>query len=111
MEATSFACPKQLPGRRFLAKPPHRRILIVPMKKIVSASRDMNRRDYSGRLVDESMIVLRLRLREMKMSEMNHTPPLDWMEWEKRYYAHYNEDVCEAEMAKGVLSGFHLLLI
>ncbi|KAK7272997.1 hypothetical protein RIF29_14043 [Crotalaria pallida] len=49
------------------------------------------------RSVDESMIVLRLRIKEMKMLEMNSKEaPCDWMEWEKQYYAHYDEDVCEA---------------
>ncbi|KAG6516272.1 uncharacterized protein LOC121973795 [Zingiber officinale] len=52
--------------------------------------------DYSGgRLVDESMIVLRKRIHEMKMAETNYEPPADWMDWEKRYYATYHADVCE----------------
>ncbi|KAK3218364.1 hypothetical protein Dsin_012334 [Dipteronia sinensis] len=54
--------------------------------------------DYGGRLVDENMIVLRMRIRENKMLETRNEPPSNWMEWEKRYYAHngYNEDVFEA---------------
>lgn len=42
------------------------------------------------------MIVLRKRIHETKMMEENHEPPSDWMEWEKRYYEDYDDDVCEA---------------
>lgn len=50
---------------------------------------------YSGRLVDESMIVLRKRIHEMKMVERNYEPPSDWMDWEKRYYTSYDSTICE----------------
>jgi len=40
--------------------------------------------------VDESMIILRKRIREMKMIERNYEHPEDWMEWEKQYYACYD---------------------
>ncbi|PON58504.1 mediator of RNA polymerase II transcription subunit [Trema orientale] len=63
------------------------------------ASRETNGRDnYGGRLVDENMIVLRLRIREMKMLETDNEAnrlPSEWMEWEKQYYVHYIEDVFE----------------
>ncbi|KAL4652027.1 hypothetical protein ACB092_01G203300 [Castanea dentata] len=62
----------------------------------VAACGEANRRDYWGRLVDENMIMLRLRIKEMKMMETNYQPPSNWMEWEKQYYPRYNEDVCEA---------------
>lgn len=52
--------------------------------------------DYFGGSVDESMIVLRWRIKEMKMMEESHAAPSDWMEWEKQYFAHYDKDVCEA---------------
>ncbi|KAK3218353.1 hypothetical protein Dsin_012323 [Dipteronia sinensis] len=54
--------------------------------------------DYRGRVVDENMIVLRMRIRENKMLETRNETPSNWMEWEKKYYANcgYNEDVCEA---------------
>ena len=59
---------------------------------------------HGGRLVDENMIVLRIRIREIKSLETNsQSPPSDWMEWEKRYYQHYNQDVCEAV---GLLQSF-----
>ncbi|KAG4191180.1 hypothetical protein ERO13_A07G075900v2 [Gossypium hirsutum] len=51
--------------------------------------------DYVGKLVDENMIVLRMRIKDTKISE-GFELPSEWMEWEKQYYLHYNEDVCEA---------------
>ncbi|WCJ25279.1 hypothetical protein M5689_007176 [Euphorbia peplus] len=54
--------------------------------------------------VDESMIVLRMRIKEIKMLEKSKSgDDIDgeddemkqWMEWEKEYYENYNEDVCE----------------
>ena len=42
------------------------------------------------------MIVLRMRIHDMKMDEMNHEPnvPEKWMEWEKRYYQQgYSSDI------------------
>lgn len=54
--------------------------------------------DYEGNLIDEDMIVLRMRIHEMKITEKNYEAPFDWMEWEKQYYYHgsYNSDICEA---------------
>ncbi|KAJ8761314.1 hypothetical protein K2173_001370 [Erythroxylum novogranatense] len=46
-------------------------------------------------MVDESMIVLRKRIHEMKMIERNYEPPVEWMEWEKQCYASYDEFVCK----------------
>ncbi|KAM1740919.1 hypothetical protein ACFX11_011076 [Malus domestica] len=51
--------------------------------------------NYSGRLVDENMIVLRKRVHEMKMVERNYEPPSDWMDWEKRYYTTYDSFICQ----------------
>ncbi|KAJ9682765.1 hypothetical protein PVL29_018647 [Vitis rotundifolia] len=67
-----------------------------PVRRVVAASRGPGDRDYRGKLVDENMIVLRMRIREVKMLETSKSPPSNWMEWEKRYYDHYNEDVCQA---------------
>ncbi|XP_022152316.1 uncharacterized protein LOC111020063 [Momordica charantia] len=50
----------------------------------------------SGKLVEESMIVLRKRIHEMKMAEREAAPPADWLEWEKRFYRDYDSHVCEA---------------
>ncbi|XP_076894010.1 uncharacterized protein LOC143546175 [Bidens hawaiensis] len=49
-----------------------------------------------GNVVDENMIVLRMRIQE---AEMGGLPPViseNWMEWEKKYYEDYVRDVCEA---------------
>lgn len=46
-------------------------------------------------MVDENMIVLRMRINEMKMVERNCEAPADWMEWEKRYYGSYDSDICK----------------
>ncbi|KAL6324776.1 hypothetical protein AAG906_018303 [Vitis piasezkii] len=54
------------------------------VRKVVAASNGTSGRDYGGKLVDENMIVLRMRIREMKMLRR------------KRYYERYNGDVCEA---------------
>lgn len=64
--------------------------------RIFAAGREeAHDQNYSGRLVDESMIVLRKRIHEMKMVERNYEPPADWMEWEKRYFTSYDSLICE----------------
>lgn len=58
---------------------------------VVAATRD----HYGGRsTVDESLIVLRKRIHEMKMVERNYEPPQHWMHWEKQCYASYDEYIC-----------------
>ena len=52
--------------------------------------------DYQGKLVDESMIVLRMRIKEMKVLEKNDDLPSNWMEWEKQYFLQYNDDIFTA---------------
>lgn len=56
-----------------------------------------------GRLVDESMIVLRRRIHEMKVIETNYEPPEEWMGWEKQCYSNHDEYVCQFV---GVLQSF-----
>ncbi|XP_027367252.1 uncharacterized protein LOC113873355 [Abrus precatorius] len=65
----------------------------APIMASIKGSADQN---FSGRLVDESMIVLRKRIHEMNMIERNYEPPSDWMDWEKRYYTNYDSVICEA---------------
>lgn len=48
-----------------------------------------------GRWVEESMVVLRKRIHQMKVVERNYEPPADWSEWEKQYHACYDEYVCK----------------
>ncbi|KAF0918370.1 hypothetical protein E2562_023532 [Oryza meyeriana var. granulata] len=65
------------------------------------------RRDqYSGgALVDESMAVLRRRIREARMAETNYEAPAGWSAWEKRYYPAYVSDV------SGLVGAVQLLLM
>ena len=65
---------------------------------IVGSLRRSDSYDYyceGGRLVDESMIVLRKRIHEMKMIERNYEPPEEWTDWEKQYYTSYDDYVCK----------------
>ncbi|KAI4357692.1 hypothetical protein L6164_001626 [Bauhinia variegata] len=63
---------------------------------ILASRRDSYGHQYDGKLVDESMILLRMRIREIEMKETKVEAPEDWMEWEKRYSANYGSDICEA---------------
>ncbi|WRX15784.1 hypothetical protein QQP08_008271 [Theobroma cacao] len=103
MEATSSLCSttSALSPRPFSGDPLCRRKGLGGEKraviKISASKRDAHGRDFDGKLVDESMIVLRKRIHEMSMLEKNHEPPEHWMEWEKQYKkADYDSDVCEA---------------
>ena len=65
--------------------------------KILSSKRDAHSHNFDGKLVDESMVVLRKRIYEMSMLEKSYEPPERWMEWEKQYKkSNYDSDVCEA---------------
>lgn len=59
----------------------------------------VNARNKDGRsnIVDENMIVLRMRIKEMNISssEAGKLPSNNWMEWEKKYFSHYNDVVFE----------------
>ncbi|XP_061991225.1 uncharacterized protein LOC133709479 [Rosa rugosa] len=66
--------------------------------RIVASSRKEahdHHQNYSSRLVDENMIVLRKKIHEMKMVERNYEPPAEWMDWEKRYYTSYDSFICQ----------------
>ncbi|XP_050373963.1 uncharacterized protein LOC126791546 [Argentina anserina] len=70
-----------------------------PRSRIVASSRKEahdHHQNYSSRLVDENMIVLRKKIHEMKMVERNYEPPAEWMDWEKRYYTSYDSIICQA---------------
>ncbi|XVE72160.1 hypothetical protein DITRI_Ditri11bG0016600 [Diplodiscus trichospermus] len=62
---------------------------------VFAAGRDTHQWNHSGLLVNESLIVLRKRIHDLKVIERNYEPPADWMEWEKQYYTSYNELVCQ----------------
>ncbi|KAK4346761.1 hypothetical protein RND71_033100 [Anisodus tanguticus] len=61
-------------------------------RKVVNARFDQHNRGGSKN-VDENMIVLRMRIKELEAGKSE--PSSNWMGWEKKYFAHYNEDVCE----------------
>ncbi|KAK1357463.1 By genscan and genefinder [Heracleum sosnowskyi] len=78
-----------------------RRATASKNKLAVSSMKESDSQDYEGKLVDESLIILRMRIKEVKMMEKSSSCPgtpetSNWMEWEKQYYCkHYHEDVCE----------------
>ncbi|CAA2934668.1 Mediator of RNA polymerase II transcription subunit 18 [Olea europaea subsp. europaea] len=83
----NFMPKKPSPGRRERVYSP-----VFAMKKDASH----NKGHKKGRLVDENMIVLRMRIHDLKMAEESHSPPENWMEWEKKWYVNYDSDVIEA---------------
>ncbi|KAK1280471.1 hypothetical protein QJS04_geneDACA002986 [Acorus gramineus] len=92
MEALSSTPPSFYP--LVLPHPPKRSPR--PSISCLARRKDASEGYSGGRLVDESMIVLRKRIREMEMIERNYEPPSHWMDWEKRWYATYQSDVCDA---------------
>ncbi|XP_027367251.1 uncharacterized protein LOC113873354 [Abrus precatorius] len=62
---------------------------------IYASKRDSYGHRYDGKLVDENMIILRMRIREIEMVEMKSKAPSDWTEWEKEYFENYDSDVYE----------------
>lgn len=64
--------------------------------RVRAMRREAHNQNSSGKLVDESMIVLRKRIHEMKMMEADCELPSEWMDWEKRAYASYDSIICDA---------------
>ncbi|KAI9088622.1 hypothetical protein K1719_029736 [Acacia pycnantha] len=77
-----------------------RHVKITRRKRRWSVSASSNKDSYDGKLVDENMIVLRLRIREIQMEKtkmMNGGGNWRMMEWERRYWQqNYASDVCQA---------------
>ncbi|KAL6573770.1 hypothetical protein OROHE_002229 [Orobanche hederae] len=79
-------------SRNQIIKPDSNKI----MRTAICATRgEFENQDFSGRRVDESMIVLRMRIHEMKMGENNYEPPREWMDWERRIYTNYDSMICD----------------
>lgn len=105
MEASfSSSCIAPSHQTLFPAKPfTRRRTATSKNKLVVKSMKESDSQDYEGKLVDESLIILRMRIKEVKMMEKNSSShphgtaaPSNWMEWEKQYYCkNYHEDVCE----------------
>ncbi|CAI9110613.1 OLC1v1010669C1 [Oldenlandia corymbosa var. corymbosa] len=99
---TIISCPK-LPSKRSLmfANPPSFLRQGASTRKYVVKAKKDDHDQHGGKIVDDNMIILRMRIKEMKMMESDssndhHQPPLDWMEWEKKYFTtYYNEDIVE----------------
>ncbi|KAL8470930.1 hypothetical protein ACS0TY_033490 [Phlomoides rotata] len=80
-----------LPNRRNIRAP----IPILAMRRDEKGEK-YRRRDH--KLVDENMIVLKMRIQEMTMKEEEDratSPPDHWMGWEKEWYKSYDYDVYE----------------
>lgn len=90
--SAAFLLPPTPSGHRLRRLP-----VAVTIRASSRSSADNNNNYYaSGKVVDESMIVLRKRIHEIKMAEQSHDPPADWFDWEKRYYSNYDSHICEA---------------
>ncbi|KAK1380821.1 ABC transporter G family member 7-like [Heracleum sosnowskyi] len=98
MQASSFNLPTLLPSSRFSDK--SRRLKTITYKRpsvVMAIKRDQEDKNYKGSMVDENMIVLRMRIHDIKMSEKGDEVPMEWMEWERQYYQQrYKSDVSEA---------------
>ncbi|KAI5677218.1 hypothetical protein M9H77_08168 [Catharanthus roseus] len=71
-----------------------------PSSPVFASKMDHNPhgKDRKGKIVDDNMIALRMRIQEMKMLEkkdIGFEPPLkNWLEWEKKYYqSSYDYDI------------------
>ncbi|KAK9272335.1 hypothetical protein L1049_002706 [Liquidambar formosana] len=80
MKSASLFSPA-LSRQPFSIKSPCRKRSLLPStNNVVTAVRGTNGRDYGGNLVDENMIVLRIRIREMRMLETDmHHPRVGWI--------------------------------
>ncbi|KAM0032410.1 hypothetical protein Hdeb2414_s0016g00474711 [Helianthus debilis subsp. tardiflorus] len=98
MKAISFSNPILSHCRRHHQRQRYSQALVLNRRTksfVVNARRGTN---DGGNIVDENMIVLRMRIREVEMNSMPPTRLENWMEWEKKYYEQYIRDVCEAMM-------------
>ncbi|XVE72159.1 hypothetical protein DITRI_Ditri11bG0016500 [Diplodiscus trichospermus] len=94
MESVSVSSPRLIYGQRPIHHhPKHQR---KSSSFIMASSRWRNGPDYVGKHVDANMIVLRMRIKELKISENSVELPSNWMEWEKQCFPHYIADVREA---------------
>lgn len=101
MEATQLFSSPMLSRRPFSRRKNKDGLAVV----VKARQEGLNGGNYWGHTVDENMIVLRMRIKEMELLERSHNdePCLDWMDWEKKYYVHYHADVC---VAMGLLQNY-----
>ncbi|OWM70342.1 uncharacterized protein LOC116198907 [Punica granatum] len=89
---------KFLPLSPAKRRPPPSPLSVLPAR--ISAMRKRESDGGSGGsrrwgMVDENMIVLRKRIREIETVEQKYEPPAEWMDWEKRYYTTYSSVICD----------------
>ncbi|KAE8710270.1 ABC-2 type transporter family protein isoform 1 [Hibiscus syriacus] len=121
MEATISSLRYSSTSALFPPRPFSGKSKTVIIRSMASKRSDPYNHDFDGKLVDESMIVLRKRIREIKTAEESYEPPRNWTEWEKQYKREkYDVDVCEAmgslqtklmETRPGVALGMGVLLL
>ncbi|XP_014511977.1 uncharacterized protein LOC106770694 [Vigna radiata var. radiata] len=69
----------------------------APRRSLICASEsDSFGHHHEGKMVDDNMILLRKRIREIEMLKTKGKASSDWNEWEKKYFQNYDSDVCEA---------------
>ncbi|KAI3467008.1 hypothetical protein Pfo_023671 [Paulownia fortunei] len=84
----NFTCPRRPSGPRKRAS-----------SSVLAMKSDANsEKGHDHKLVDQNMVVLKMRIQEMRMKDQeNRTAPSDrWMDWEKQWYKNYDSDVYEA---------------
>lgn len=71
------------------------RVAVRRVGTITACRRMGNDHDYEGgKLVDENMILLRLRMKEIEIMERGErVAPSNWMEWERKYFVYFHQDV------------------
>ncbi|KAL8470935.1 hypothetical protein ACS0TY_033492 [Phlomoides rotata] len=87
----NFTCPKRLPNQRNGTSS-------IPILAMRRDEKGEKYRRHDHKLVDENMIVLKMRIQEMTMKKEEDratSPPDHWMGWEKEWYKNYDYDVYE----------------
>ncbi|KAH9306960.1 hypothetical protein KI387_011364, partial [Taxus chinensis] len=86
------------PLQRKLQKPnsAHIRRNMKNKKRRVGVKASISDESERPNMADEDMLVLRKRIHQMRMEEINYIPPQHWMEWEKKWHPTYGSDVCSS---------------
>ncbi|XP_047306408.1 uncharacterized protein LOC124909818 [Impatiens glandulifera] len=69
---------------------------LIPARKITLMRRESHNHNDGQNMVDEGMLILRMRIHEMKLADKNYeSPPEEWMWWEKQVYGDYDAFICD----------------
>ena len=100
---TSISPFSLLVPNKFLTIITNRNVMITPRRRrsLRVCASSSNKDSYDGKQVDESMIVLRLRIRDIEMKKMKEEEEIEegghwWriMDWERRYWRNnYASDI------------------